>query len=198
VPPIEREGRDGGEVEPRTAEPRAAGASPRPEACEREPGLDVDPAVMDLPTLTRNRYVWLGLSAPRKETAIELLLDRLLAVGAVPSDARGELLEAIMARERRLSTGLEAGIAIPHGTTSRVETEVAALGVFPAGVPFEAVDDSITRIVILLITPQCMRHRHVVNLAAIARQLLRPEVRGALLSATSVDEAVDAIGRRGA
>jgi mannitol/fructose-specific phosphotransferase system IIA component (Ntr-type) len=175
--------------------PPAQDQGPTDAPCEPERDDDAA-AAMDLLTLTRNRFVWVGLNAARKEVAIEQLLDCLLAEGAVPSDAREELLEAIMARERRLSTGLEAGIAIPHGTTSRVEREVAALGVFPEGVHFEAVDNSITRIVILLITPLRKRHRHVTNLACIARQLLRPEVRGALLSATTADEAVEAIKKQ--
>ncbi len=157
-----------------------------------EAGCD-EAAAKDLLTLTRERYVWVGLQASRKEAAIEQLLDHLLGAGAVPGDARDEVLDAIMQRERRLSTGLESGIAIPHGTTTRVDDEVAALGVFPAGVPFDAVDDALTRIVILLVTPQRKRHRHVTNLAAIARQLLRPEVRGALLAASHPAEVLAAI-----
>ncbi|MCW8139067.1 MAG: PTS sugar transporter subunit IIA, partial [Planctomycetota bacterium] len=89
-----------------------AGAERTPPAGEGDG--DDGTSAMDLLTLTRNRFVWVGLAAPRKEAAIEQLLDCLLSEGAVPGDARDELLEAIMTRERRLSTGLECGIAIPH------------------------------------------------------------------------------------
>jgi mannitol/fructose-specific phosphotransferase system IIA component (Ntr-type) len=204
MPPVQEEGRDGPDAEPRpSSQPGAeAAATPGPTGQQGsdDGARDEDEGfrAMDLLTLTQNRYVWVGLEAQRKEAAIEQLLDCLLAAGAVPGDAREELLDAIMARERRLSTGLECGIAIPHGTTSRVEREVAALGVFPDGVHFEAVDNSITRIVILLITPVRKRHRHVTNLACIARQLLRPEIRGALLTASSPDEAVEAMRKQGA
>ncbi|RMG17566.1 MAG: PTS sugar transporter subunit IIA [Planctomycetota bacterium] len=160
------------------------------------PGDAISQDGLDLETLTAGSYVRVGLSARSKEAAIERLLDVLLSEGALPVSARDELLEAVLERERRLSTGLEAGIAIPHGTTHRVEREVAALGVFPEGVPFGAVDGSLTRIVILLITPADLRHRHVKNLAEIARQLLRPEVRSALLEARSDEEALEAIRRR--
>ncbi len=153
-------------------------------------------SAMDLETLTAGRYVRVGLAARSKEAAIEQLLDCLLTEGAVPANARGELLDAIMEREHRLSTGLEHGIAIPHGTTPRIHEEVAALGVFPDGVPFESVDDHLTQIVILLVTPAAKRHRHVSNLASIARQLLRPEVRCALLDARTCDEALAAIRSR--
>ena len=150
-------------------------------------------STVDLETLTGGRYIWVGLSAPHKESAIELLLDCLLNEGAVEQERRQELLDAIMRRERRLSTGLEQGIAIPHGTTGLVEREIAALGVFPAGVPFETVDDDDVRVVILLLTPAEKRDRHVSNLARIARQLLQPGMRNALLAAQTREEALDAI-----
>jgi mannitol/fructose-specific phosphotransferase system IIA component (Ntr-type) len=153
-----------------------------------EPGLSLE-------SLTAGAYIRVGLSASKKEGAIELLLDCLLAEGALPENAREELLECVMKRERRLSTGLESGVAIPHGTTALIDEEVAALGIFPNGVCFDAVDDCDTQIVILLITPARLRHRHVNNLATIARQLLRAEVRTALLAAKSREEALLAIRR---
>jgi mannitol/fructose-specific phosphotransferase system IIA component (Ntr-type) len=143
---------------------------------------------LNLEQLTSSSYVRIGLEAADKETAILQLLDVLLHEGAVPSEGREELLESVLRRERRLSTGLEAGVAIPHGTTALVTEEVAAVGIYPAGVSFDAVDGSLTKIVILLITPFDLRHRHVNNLAAIARQLLRPEVRLALLEAKTPEE----------
>jgi len=152
---------------------------------------------VDLLALTQERYVWLGLRAQRKEEAIEQLLDNLLAAGALPSASRPDLLEAVLRRERRLSTGLECGVAIPHGTTTLVDEEVAAVGIFPGGVPFEAVDEAATRIVILLITPKRKRHQHVANLAAIARQLLLPDVRRRLIRAETRDEALAAIRAAG-
>ncbi|MEM7393573.1 MAG: PTS sugar transporter subunit IIA [Verrucomicrobiota bacterium] len=93
--------------------------------------------------------------------------------------------------------GLQHGIAIPHGTTAHVSQEVAALGIFPDGVPFESVDGSVTQIVILLITPQDLRHRHVTNLAHLARQLLQPGLRGALLEAKSQADVLAAIRSAG-
>jgi mannitol/fructose-specific phosphotransferase system IIA component (Ntr-type) len=151
---------------------------------------------MDLLTLLREQYVQVGLRAPKKEAAIEQLLDFLLAQGALPGGVRGDLLSAVLERERRLSTGLECGIAIPHGTTTHTDLEVAALGIYPDGVPFESVDNSMTRIVILLITPLHNRHRHVINLAGIARQLLCSDLRGDILNAGSPQDVLTALRRR--
>lgn len=148
---------------------------------------------MDLQTLTAGRHIRVGLHAGCKVEAIEQLLDCLLEDGAIAPGARDEILEAILEREKRLSTGLQHGIAIPHGTTRHVTQETAALGIFPAGVPFETVDGQVPQIVILLVTPKARRHRHVTNLATLARQLMVPTVRARLLAAESPEEALAAI-----
>ncbi len=148
---------------------------------------------MDLLTLTRGRLISFGLRADAKERAIEGLLDFLVAEAAVPRDAREQILQAIFTRERRLSTGLEDGVAIPHGITNAIEEEVAAIGLFPEGVPFDAADGLPARIVILLITPELKRYRHVSNLAEIARQMRRRELREVLCRSRSLDDAVRAL-----
>jgi len=148
---------------------------------------------VDLLTLTRRRLVRLGLDAPAKERAIEVLLDFLVSETAVPKDARDSILQAIFTRERRLSTGLEHGVAIPHGITNAIEEEVAAVGIFPQGVPFDAADGLPARIVILLITPELKRYRHVANLASIARQMRKPELRELLCRARTLEDAVAAL-----
>jgi mannitol/fructose-specific phosphotransferase system IIA component (Ntr-type) len=148
---------------------------------------------MDLLALTRGRLVRFGLKAPAKERAIEALLDFLVAEQAVPRDAREQILQAIFTRERRLSTGLEDGVAIPHGITNAIEEEVAAVGIFPEGVPFDAADGLPARIVILLITPELKRYRHVANLASIARQMRRRELRELLCQAKALPDAIKAL-----
>lgn len=148
---------------------------------------------MDLEGLIRGRLVRLGLRAQEKTAAIESLLDFLVGENEVPPSARDAILSAILTRERRLSTGLEHGVAIPHGITDAIEDEVAAVGTFPDGVPFDASDGLPARIVILLITPELKRYRHVTNLAEIARQLRRPSLREAFLRARSRDEALAAL-----
>ncbi len=148
---------------------------------------------MDLLTLTRGRLVRMGLKADAKERAIEALLDFLVAESAVPREARDSILQAIFTRERRLSTGLEDGVAIPHGITDAIEEEVAAVGIFPEGVPFDASDGQPARIVILLITPELKRYRHVANLAEIARQMRRRDLRELLCKAQAPEDLLAAL-----
>lgn len=148
---------------------------------------------MDILTLTRRRLYRPGLRVEHKQAAIETLVDFLVAESELRGEHRDAVLETVLARERLLSTGLEDGIAIPHGIVDVIESEVAALGTVPGGLPFESFDGQPARLIILLLTPRKMVFRHVRNLAGIARLLRHAELRGALLAATTSDQIVKAL-----
>src|SRR4030042_310584 len=54
------------------------------------------------------------MEAADKWEAIEVLVDRLIAAHELRLTDRGEVLAAVTARERSLSTGLEQGLAGPR------------------------------------------------------------------------------------
>ncbi|MEZ6013618.1 MAG: PTS sugar transporter subunit IIA [Planctomycetota bacterium] len=117
--------------------------------------------------------------------AIRALVDHLVARGRLPAARAAEVLEAILSRERSMSTGIEHGIAIPHAAVDEVETVVAAMGVIRAegGVDFEGIDGQRTRLVVLLVIPRNQKLLHIRTLADIARVLQKSRVREQLLAA---------------
>ncbi len=50
-----------------------------------------------------------------KWEAISQLVDHLCASGRIPEEAAVASREAVLQREQSMSTGMEHGIAIPHG-----------------------------------------------------------------------------------
>jgi hypothetical protein len=56
-------------------------------------------------------------------------------------------------RERIMSTGMQFGIAIPHGRTFAADRLVCAVGLRPEGVEFGALDGKPARIVVLVLAP---------------------------------------------
>jgi mannitol/fructose-specific phosphotransferase system IIA component (Ntr-type) len=130
-----------------------------------------------------------------KWDAIARLVDHLVARGRLRKEARNGIVEAVMARERSMSTGMEHGIAIPHAAVDGVETVVAAMGVVgdPGGLTFESIDGRPTRVVVLLVIPRAQKLLHIRTLADIARVLGRDAVREQLIAAKTSDAAWGAL-----
>src|SRR5262245_54774632 len=80
------------------------------------------------------------LKATNRDDAVSELLDGLVLAGAIRPELVEEFRAAIIKREKRGSTGVGHGVAIPHVKSDRVAKLVVAVGVSHAGVEFAALD----------------------------------------------------------
>lgn len=104
-----------------------------------------------------------------------------------------EVMDALLAREGVLSTGIGDGVAIPHAKTPRVDRLVMAAGVAAPAVDFDALDGRPADLFFLLIGPETAATEHVKTLGRLARVLRKPGLCTALRAATSADDFVRAI-----
>ena len=86
-----------------------------------------------------------------------------------------------------MSTGIGNGVAIPHGKARAVDRMMAACGVSPQGVDFEASDGEPATLFILLVSPENVSTAHVKVLANISRLLKEESVRQSLRDASGPD-----------
>jgi mannitol/fructose-specific phosphotransferase system IIA component (Ntr-type) len=100
------------------------------------------------------------------------------------------ILASVHERERRLSTGIGDGIAIPHGRTPHVDALMLAAGVADEGIDFDALDGRPVRLFFLLVGPEVASGEHVKTLSRIARLMRRDDLRAGLLGATDAREFV--------
>jgi mannitol/fructose-specific phosphotransferase system IIA component (Ntr-type) len=84
--------------------------------------------------------------------------------------------EAITYRERQKSTGMERGVAIPHGKTDQVNGLIAGLGIYRDGIEFDSLDKKPTHFVICMVSDFEKSTEHVQALAQIMRILQREDV----------------------
>ena len=136
---------------------------------------------MNLKKVLTPDAVWVDLKANSKQGVIEEMVDRLVAARKV-SD-RNAVLAAILDRESKMSTGMQNGVAIPHGKTDSIKTLVAAVGLNKAGVPFDSLDGSPCTIFIMTISPTQRTGPHIQFLAEISRLISQPAEREKLLAA---------------
>lgn len=128
----------------------------------------------------------LELPGDTKGDIIEALLDLLMAAGEI-SD-RGRALERVLERESRMSTGIQHGVAIPHGKTDAVNRLLVSFGRKTNGIDFDALDGEPSRLFFMTLSPRDSTGPHVELLAEIAALLNDQSVRARLLEAESAEE----------
>jgi len=133
----------------------------------------------------------LGFDPVDKWDAVNRLVDHLFERGRLPQEELETIREAVLARERSMSTGMEHGIAIPHAAVDGVEGLAVALGIVGAegGLAFESIDGQPARFVVLLVIPKTQKLLHIRTLADVARILAKDEVREKLLGAETAEAA---------
>jgi Kef-type K+ transport system membrane component KefB/mannitol/fructose-specific phosphotransferase system IIA component (Ntr-type) len=127
--------------------------------------------------------IHLSMRATDKETAIRELVISLAAAGRIGDSA--EVLEAILERERSMSTGMQHGVAIPHGRSGGVSELAVAIGIIPEGIEFDSLDGKPVHIVFLVASPKDNPGPHLQVLAGIAGIANSEEARRAIMGAPS-------------
>ncbi|MDR1626132.1 MAG: PTS sugar transporter subunit IIA [Spirochaetia bacterium] len=121
------------------------------------------------------------LQGTAKQEIIENLLDILMKTGKVKN--REAALAAVLDREKKMSTGMENGIAIPHGKTDAVDELVAAVGIMKNAVDFDALDKEPSRIFIMTLSSSQRTGPHIQFLKEISELLRSEDMRRKLLAA---------------
>ncbi len=93
------------------------------------------------------KNIKLNMTARTKEEVIEELTDLLIQDGAVTN--KKDFIRDVWLREELGSTGFENHIAIPHGKSSGVSRTALAIGRTQHAIPWETMDGSDVRCVIL-------------------------------------------------
>ena len=93
------------------------------------------------------KNIKLNMTAKTKEEVIEELTDLLIQDGAVTN--KEDFIRDVWLREELGSTGFENHIAIPHGKSSGVSRTALAIGRTQHAIPWETMDGSDVRCVIL-------------------------------------------------
>jgi fructose-specific phosphotransferase system IIA component len=134
------------------------------------------------------------LVSKEKEAAITELIDLLDSQGQLTD--RDAALEAVLEREKILSTGIGSAIAIPHAKCNAVKELVMAIGIAAEPIEFESIDDEPVTIVILLVSPPDQIGLHIQTLARISKLMLDEEFKKQLENAASSEQLYDLISSR--
>jgi len=128
-------------------------------------------------------------SRKRKELGREMT-DLLFQAGKIKE--REKVEETMIERERKGSSGIGEGIAIPHIMSSEVSQTLMAFGQSKKGINFASMDGKPVYLVFLLVGPTNDAMLHLKILAKLCRFLHNSLFKQALLEAKSREEIIKA------
>jgi PTS system fructose-specific IIC component len=134
-------------------------------------------------------------SFPTKEAAIEKLTDLLYQNGKISS--KQDYLQAVMEREKVSATGLENGLAIPHGKSSSVKEAAFAVARLQRPIKdWESIDPTNrVELVFLLAIPKAEEgSTHLKLLSALSTRLMDSQFLSALLKTKTPDQFLQVLG----
>lgn len=141
----------------------------------------------------REENITVNLEAETMDEAITEMVNVLARTQRLSNEMRDELLESVLERERRHTTCLGDGLAVPHGRIG-TNSMVGVMGLSRAGLHLDAPDGKPVHCVVLLGTPEGERDRHLEVLASLARLFgHHPSARDALYEAISPAHAYEVL-----
>jgi PTS system nitrogen regulatory IIA component len=132
--------------------------------------------------ISPDRILWLDEST--KKDCLRALVSALARSAGIPEEDR--VLEAILDREKLLSTGFGLGLAIPHAKLKLVKDFVVGLGIHRAGVAFDSLDEKPVHILVMILGPDQQQQDYLKVLSRVTAFL--KDNRERLLTLSSPEE----------
>ncbi|MHC4944051.1 MAG: PTS sugar transporter subunit IIA [Planctomycetota bacterium] len=148
---------------------------------------------MKLSQLLMNKAILLDIKDTNKWDLISKLTDILVETKQISAEVREPIHQALVTREKSMSTGMENGIAIPHCCVDLISETVVSLGISREGIDFDSIDNKPTHLIILLVTPKNKTKMHIETLAEIAKLLNHEASKKLLLEAGDSKEILEII-----
>ncbi len=144
---------------------------------------------MNFTECIENSSVKLDIEGKTKNDIIIELVDMLYGAGKI--EDRDSVLKAVFDREQQMSTGLQFGVAMPHGRTDTIEKMVVAIGLKKDGADFDSLDGKKSKIFVMTVSSVLHADEHIEFLGAISSVLMHSSARKSLLRVRSKEELVD-------
>ncbi len=140
---------------------------------------------MNWNNLKQNSII-LRLESTGKSAAIQEMLERAPVFKKVRDLEKLE--QAILSREKVMSTGLGRGVAISHGVAPGMSGVIVALGLSGKGIDFDALDGKPVHILFVVVNSR-LKHGEYLEVLSILTKLMRSEdVREDVLCSSCGDE----------
>lgn len=139
---------------------------------------------MNLGNLLDLRAVAPRVGGSSKRQVLSVIADIAARSFGVSAEAA---LDALLEREAAGSTGVGAGVAVPHARLDGLDRMHGVFVRLEQPVPFEAVDDQPVDLLFALFAPKAANSDHLRALARVSRLLRQPELREQIRQAKTAE-----------
>ncbi|MFH1761147.1 MAG: PTS sugar transporter subunit IIA [bacterium] len=144
---------------------------------------------MKLSGLLTSFLIKIDLESTKKDDVIKELVQFLADQHGL--DNTDILLERVISRETKMTTGIGSGIAVPHAKSSLVDKMVMVCGLSREGIEYHSIDNEKVKLFFLMISPSNITGPHIQTLANISRIMSNEELREGLKNAPNAEVFID-------
>jgi len=135
------------------------------------------------------KSIIMKLNANSKEDIIRALVNVLNDNHSLID--KKEVLQAILERENAMSTGMQHGVALPHGKTDAVKKMTMAVGLLPEGFDFQSLDGEPSRVFVLVVSRKNTAEPHIQLLSEIGKKLFSEKAVDELMTCKNKQDVYD-------
>jgi len=128
---------------------------------------------MNLKDFLLPEFIKVNLKAEDKDEAFKELTAHYCKTANLSSYSK--ILDAIVKREEKMSTGIHKGIAVPHCQTDAVKKLCGVLGVSEKGVQYDSLDGEPVNLLFMFIFPLNDTQEHLLLLKHLAQLIELPK-----------------------
>jgi len=128
------------------------------------------------------------LDTPSRDDALSQLVDKLVKKGRLKNGP--EFLQAVLAREEIVTTGIGNGVALPHAKLPNIKRFCLAIGIDRSGIEWHALDGTPVRLIFLIGGPDNKYSEYLQLLSWITQMVKEEPRRKKLLQAESESEVI--------
>jgi len=121
-----------------------------------------------------------------KDKIVQVLVAKLCDVYGIKNQEG--VFEAVSGREKKMSTGIGCGLAVPHAKVDFVDKMCIIAATVKNGIDFSAIDLEPVYLLFLIVSPTNTTGPHIRALSAISRIMADAEIRKSLIEANTASE----------
>jgi len=136
-----------------------------------------------------NKDLILFFNADSRDDALKIMIEKIAFAGKLKDE--DTFFEALIERERIISTGIGMGVAIPHAKLDGYDDFFVAIGVLQRGVEWNSLDNAPVKLIFMVGGPDDKQTEYLQILSSLTMAIKDEERRKKMLTRNSPEAIIE-------